>query len=272
MPEPKDDETRDEFVDRCIPIVIEDGTAEDQEQAVAVCNSMWEDAQEDKSMSNALKAVSRTDDELRVANYIVLFGGRDLEGVASPRKNPDGSAGEYFTPDTDIESRFTKTGRLPVDWEHRQAPEGEDPGWLGYVDWATAKRMDDGVWVERVLDRRNRYVQLLEELIDAGLIGNSSEAEPTGVEKAADGAIRRWPLVADTLTVTPMEPRMLSQNALQAAKALGLFAEDEPEPEAEAEAREGAEAAKAAEVDGAAERERAAAKAREIETILTLED
>ena len=36
---------------------------------------------------NALKAVGKTDEELRVANYIVLFGGRDLEGIASHHKN-----------------------------------------------------------------------------------------------------------------------------------------------------------------------------------------
>jgi hypothetical protein len=45
MPVPKPDETREEFVKRCIPIVLEHGTAETQEQAVAVCNQMWEDGQ-----------------------------------------------------------------------------------------------------------------------------------------------------------------------------------------------------------------------------------
>jgi len=227
-------------------------------------------------MTNALKTISRTDDELRVGNYIVLFNGRDLEGIASPRKNDDGSAGEFFTPETELESRFTKTGRLPVDWEHRLAPEGEDLGTLGYVDWSTAKRLDQGVFVERVLDRRNEYVRWLEELIDQGLIGTSSEADPVAVQKAEDGRITRWPLMGDTLTVTPMEPRMLTQNALQAAKALGLFAE-EPDPEAKAEGREVAEAGKAMEDDGAiegafAEMEQAAMEAKRIDMVLALED
>jgi len=232
-------------------------------------------------MTNALKAISRTDDELRVANYIVMFDGRDLEGIASPRKNEDGSVGEYFTEATDLESRFTKAGRLPLDWEHRAAPEGEDLGTLGYVDWSTAKRMERGVFVERVLDRRNEYVKWLEELIDAGLIGTSSEAEPMAVVKAEDGHITRWPLMGDTLTVTPMEPRMLTQNALAAAKALRLIAESEPEPEAKAEDRGTvAEAGRAddgeedgAELDGADdEQERAAAHAKRIEMRLALED
>jgi hypothetical protein len=185
---------------------------------------------------NELKAVSRTDDELRVANYIVLFGGRDLEGVASETVNADGSTGEYFTPEVELESAYTKAGAIYVDWEHRQGELGDAP--LGVVDWKTAKRDDKGWFVERVLSRRNQYVKWLEELIDAGLIGTSSEADPGAVEKRADGAITRWPLVRDTLTVTPMEPRMLTENHLQAFKALGIEpAQDdmgtEPEPETE---------------------------------------
>lgn len=171
---------------------------------------------------NALKAVSRTPDELRVANYMVLFGGRDLEGIASPRKNRDGSAGEFFTKATDFSSAYTQTGVLYVDWEHGQAP-ADEPGKddvLGFVDWKSARIDDRGVFVERVLNRRNRYVQFLEELIDAGMIGNSSEAVAGEVEKGDSGEIKRWPLVRDTLTVSPMEPRMITANALVALKAL----------------------------------------------------
>ena len=131
-------------------------------------------------MDNALKTVSMTDDELRVANYIVLYGGRDLEGLLSPRKNEDGSLGEFFTPETDLESSYTKTGRLYVDWEHGwgQEKDGTGPGRddvLGYVDWKTAKPDDMGVWVERVLDRRSKYMGHLQLLIDEGLIGNKFE-------------------------------------------------------------------------------------------------
>ena len=199
--------------------------------------------------TNALKAISQTDTELRVGNYLVLYGGRDLEGTLSAKKNADGSIGEYFAPTTQLDSPYTAAGRLPVGWEHGRAPEGEDPGTLGWVDWATAKSDALGVWVERVLDRRNRYVRLLETLIAEGMIGTSSEADGAQVEKAEDGRIDRWPLIGDTLTVSPMEPRMLTANALQAAKALGLVA-DLPEPEAKAEgAGDGlADAVKAADV------------------------
>lgn len=51
MPKPQGGETRKEFVSRCIPIVIDDGTAKDPDQAVAICNSIWE---QEKGRSNAM--------------------------------------------------------------------------------------------------------------------------------------------------------------------------------------------------------------------------
>ena len=162
---------------------------------------------------NALKAISKTDEELRVGNYIALFGGKDLEG-------------EHFTPETDFESSYTKTGVLYVDWEHgfgktvdgKTSPGPDDI--LGYVDWKTTKVDDMGVWVERVLNRRNQYIQYIETLIEEGLIANSTEAVEAGVEKTKSGEIQKWPLRRDTLTVMPMEPRMMSENVISAVKGL----------------------------------------------------
>lgn len=168
---------------------------------------------------NALKAISKTDEELRVGNYIVLFGGRDLEGTLSPRINKNGTRGEYFTKSTVFESPYTAVNLVAVDWEHGHG-ELEKDEILGRVDWKTARVDERGLFVERVLNRRNRYVKYLEELIEAGLIGNSSEAVSDSVEKADDGQIVRWPIRRDTLTVTPMEPRMITQNVITAIKAL----------------------------------------------------
>jgi len=111
---------------------------------------------------------------------------------------------------------------VAVDWEHGFAPSGEPAkdDVLGRVDWKTARLDDKGLFVERVLNRRNRYVQYIEQLIADGLIGTSSEAIPDGVQKAKDGRIESWPIRRDTLTVSPMEPRMLTQNTLTALKGL----------------------------------------------------
>ena len=181
----------------------------------------WYDTDEGK---NTVKALGMTADELRIGNYMVLWGGRDLEGLASHRRNPDGSLGEFFTAKTVFESPYTQADILAVDWEHGYAPSGE-PGpddVLGRVDWKTAVADEKGLFVERVLNRRNKYVRFLEELIRAGLIGTSTEAIPDGVVKAANGEIVAWPLRRDTLTVQPMDPRMIDDNVVAAVKSLGI--------------------------------------------------
>jgi hypothetical protein len=42
MPTPQENETEENFIQRCIPIVLNDGTAETPEEAYAVCASMYE--------------------------------------------------------------------------------------------------------------------------------------------------------------------------------------------------------------------------------------
>lgn len=54
MPTPKADESKDGFIDRCIPEVIADGTAKDGSQARAVCESMWDR----RDMANQLNSDS----------------------------------------------------------------------------------------------------------------------------------------------------------------------------------------------------------------------
>lgn len=161
-------------------------------------------------MNNNLKAVSRTDDELRVANYMILFGGRDVTG-------------EYFTAETEYDSPYTKSGMIHVDFEHGLDPDNLGMGSdevLGHIDWSTARVDQKGVFVERVLSRQGRYMSQIEELIDAGVMGTSSEAVAGKTARTDDGQITSWPIKRDSLTLTPAEPRMVGGNVLQAAKSL----------------------------------------------------
>jgi len=235
-------------LERCVEQVMGQGHSRDS--AYAICNAaisgkakpdgvedmLWNKAIEIVGpVDNALKAISETDNEFVVGNYIVLFGGRDLTafgnvGNTEPaRKNADGSAGEFFTKATELESNYTAIGRLPEDWEHGQdgdpgMPQRDDV--LGYVDWATKAIDEQGVFVKRVLNKRNKYVQWLKDLITAGLVGTSSEAVDTGVKVKANGEIELWPLKRDTLTIKPMDWRNTKEfggNVLTAAKALGLI-------------------------------------------------
>ena len=162
-------------------------------------------------MANHLKFISKDGDELRVANYMILFGGKDLQG-------------EHFTKNTEFESSYTRTGRLLVDWEHGLAGEGEPQrdDVLGYVDWKTARIDDTGLWVERVLDRRGAYLRYLEDLVKADMVGTSSEAADGIKRNKETGEILAWPLKRDALTVTPAEPRMMTDNVITAIKNLAI--------------------------------------------------
>lgn len=186
----------------------------------------------DETFTNELKAISETDEELRVGNYIILFGGRDLtafKGVGDTqprRRNANGTAGEYFSPRTVVDSEYTARGQLPIDWEHGADVLPEDEV-LGYVDWKTARKDERGWFVERALDRRNQYVKWVENLVKAGLMGSSSRVVPGQSQKTADGEIVNWPIYKDTLTMTPAEPRMLTENTIAAMKALGIATTEE---------------------------------------------
>jgi hypothetical protein len=48
MPTPRDNESERDFINRCIPIVIEDGTADNVGQAYAICASMYEQDKDKK--------------------------------------------------------------------------------------------------------------------------------------------------------------------------------------------------------------------------------
>lgn len=159
---------------------------------------------------NPLKTISKSDTELRVGNYMILFGGRDL-------------AGEYFTKNTRFDSNYTELGMLYEDFEHGMDPEdsGNDHNnVLGIVDWKSARVDDIGIFVERVLNRRADYMQYLMPLLEMGVMGTSSEAVSGKVRKKSGGEIVEWPLMRDSLTVTPMEPRMVTSNVLTSVKAL----------------------------------------------------
>ena len=41
MPKPKKNENRKDFISRCIPITIKDGSAKNTAQANAICNHLW---------------------------------------------------------------------------------------------------------------------------------------------------------------------------------------------------------------------------------------
>ena len=84
MPRPGKNEKKKDFIKRCVPIVIEDGTAKDSDQAVAICNSLWEK----KKM---------TDTEIK--SEAILEGAKILEKATEEKSNGKDKHGIiYYVP------------------------------------------------------------------------------------------------------------------------------------------------------------------------------
>lgn len=81
MPTPTPNETEEQFIERCIPIVIQDGTAQSPEQAYAVCSSMYE---QDKIQQffNELGALLDSQKAIQKVSF-------DFDGVLTTRKGKD---------------------------------------------------------------------------------------------------------------------------------------------------------------------------------------
>ena len=144
----------------------------------------------------------------RIGGYLVVWG--------DPSR-PD-LQGEYFTPETDLGLDWYP--RRPVLYHH--GLDGElGPVMIGQIE---AMQPDDtGVWVQAQLDLRNRWARAVLDLIRRDALGWSSGSLPHLVDVAADGYIRRWPVVEGSLTPTPAEPRYTDAVAVKAAfRALGL--------------------------------------------------
>lgn len=86
MPTPNENETQAEFVSRCIPIVLDDGTATDADQAAAVCYSLWRDSEKGGMMSHEYKTFPVTNTEINdeaqgiVTHTVAVMGNIDMGG------------------------------------------------------------------------------------------------------------------------------------------------------------------------------------------------
>lgn len=148
IPQPKpSQETEQEFVERCIPVVLEDGTAENREQAAAICHSMYEQEAEKMTEDKTFVKIDKTDEEKQL-----------LWGVVYPPNIVD-SQGEAMTKE-EIEKaayNFMKKGHLDkIDIGHNFKESGscivenfiarkEDPD-FPEGSWVMAVWCPDDVW------------------------------------------------------------------------------------------------------------------------------
>ena len=111
MPVPISGESRTDFISRCVSKVIEDGTAEDGDQAIAICISMW-DNRKGGNMEHEYKTFDFT-----VKDFD--YEGRTVEGYAAAFGNVD-LGSDMIHPGVFAKTLAERGNKVRFLWQHDQ--------------------------------------------------------------------------------------------------------------------------------------------------------
>lgn len=80
MPKPNHNESENDFMTRCIPVVLKEGTAKDNSQAVAMCHSIFREDKEIRYCYKSILEIKEDSQEYIVKGYIATthFDGQDI--------------------------------------------------------------------------------------------------------------------------------------------------------------------------------------------------
>lgn len=229
IPSPREGESENEFVSRCMSAIS--GEYDDNSQAVAICYSKW---REHKKSAETPKLAALTSSGIasvdmrrilprsvravegkigRVHSYAAIWGDED---------NPD-LYGTFFNKDTDF----------CMDWFDKR-PWLYDHAYNNFVRsakigaWRDADMDDFGLFFIGELDERFRYLDELQFLMELGYLFPSSGTLSYVARIADDGWVEKWPIVELSSTVAPAEWRIPAQvdasrrrQAAQAIRRLG---------------------------------------------------
>lgn len=232
MPDPGSFDNEQEFMKVCIPKVLEDGTAEDNDQAVAVCMQMWKDQEKSVQLKIGARNASKDLERLQQIHDLstlngancpdptkwpqpkaLIFDGSEVKALGGGKVGgylirfstvdaPD-LEGDYFTKDTD----FGEHDYAPVYYQHGL----DEKMGKRKIGKGKIKPDDIGQWIEAQLDLRDEYEKYIYKLAEDGKLGWSSGTASHLVEREQKGNaswIKSWPLGLDaSLTPTPAEPR-----------------------------------------------------------------
>lgn len=138
MPKPKAGESRQEFVSRCIPIVLDEGTAKESKQAAAICYSMFTEHKADMS-DDGLDLVDRPARLFRAGHY--------------PDKGYRASMDDL---DELIANTTAMQAKVPLDLKHADTDDTLETGQL-----VPGSLRRDGAWVYGTMRLPRAIDQLL---------------------------------------------------------------------------------------------------------------
>jgi len=229
MPEPGMDEEKSDFMKRCIPMVLEDGTAADNDQAVAICMSKWEHRND---------APAKFWERVPVIIYnasVKAVGAWKLDVTAVPFNSRD-SDGQWFDSRTNImEEAFTTPLAL---YQHGVKQGGKSlddrPVVIGKTVPGSLTKKANGWHLMVILDQALKLAQNVMDAAMKGQVAVSSDSvshlarldvggKLIGYEKNRPGRIAVWPLAGVSLWEKGngnLEPANHMAIALPAMKAI----------------------------------------------------
>jgi hypothetical protein len=203
MPEPQQDESQDDFISRCIPVVLKDGAAKDNKQAAAVCHSMWSEAKQEANLKLFSEAkIQKTGREWEVTiigaqtpkDVITIDGDRFIQSDNGRLYSVEALANSVSQWDgvKVFDNHLTQE-----EFEKKQGMRSPATEWLGTIvkpRWDAARAQLRGVF--KVVD--NKLAEKLKNAFDQGVlstIGLSIDTIPImGREIFHEG--QRLPVIA----------------------------------------------------------------------------
>lgn len=155
---------------------------------------------------HAVKLIKQDDTTAVIGGYGVVFGGTDLEG-------------DTFTPDTDFMLDLVPKKLVFIDHSLPSYLETKDGQLveLSGIDNEVGEVLkvtpdDHGLYMELMLNKASDYWRIVEGMLESKRVGLSSGSIPHLVRREGK-TITRWPIVEESLTLTPAEPRTVESVA-----------------------------------------------------------
>lgn len=161
---------------------------------------------------NTIKILEQTDDHVIAGGYGVIFGGNDLDG-------------EGFEPDTDFMLDLVPVKPVFIDHSEDTVIDADGKSYkLSGITDAVGRVIevtpdDVGLYMKLQFDKAGRYWSVVDQMLQSGKAGLSS-GTVGHLARRKGNRIVRWPIIEESITLTPAEPRTVGVERLKAVKEL----------------------------------------------------
>lgn len=144
MPSPQPNESESTFIDRCIPMVLSEGTAENQDQAYAICQDMWDNSNKEEKYVE----IQKQDSENKIVKGVVYEAGNvDTDGETMTAEMVRKAAWDFLAErrekNIDISHNWQQSGCYVVEsyYTGKEGHDGFPPN-----SWVMSVKCSDEIW------------------------------------------------------------------------------------------------------------------------------